>query len=128
MNVASVEGTGGLEQQNVHFRIRVRPVLGSVRHDDELALGDQECLFDARGVAVPHVELALQYEEHFVLHLVAMPNEVPLELDDFDALAIEFPYNLRTPMFVESGELLFETNLFHRATVLQIDDSAKCEN
>jgi hypothetical protein len=43
-------------------------------------------------------------------------------------LAIEFPDNLRTPMFVECGELLFEMNLFHRVTVLQIDDSAKCEN
>jgi hypothetical protein len=128
LNVAGIDGTGGLEQQNVHFRIGVRPVLGSVRHDDELALRDQKCLFDARGVAVSHVEFALQDEEHFVFPFVTMPNEVSLELDDFDVLTIELPYDLRTPMFVECGELLFETNLFHRATVLQIDDSAKCEN
>ena len=70
--------------------LRDRTVLDAARDDDELALVQRQ---DA--VAELHVEPPVHHEEKLVLGVVSMPDELALELDELDVLAVQLADDLR---------------------------------
>jgi hypothetical protein len=77
------------------------PVLDATGHDQELALLQPH-------VTIPklHAKPAFDDQEEFVLMVVVMPDEQPLELDQLDLLAVLFANDLRLPLVAEQRQLL----------------------
>jgi hypothetical protein len=86
-------------------------MLYAARNDEELALANRDDV-----VAELHGERALEDHEELVLCLVAVPDEGPLELDDFDVLAVELADDLRVPVRGESGEAVLQIDDVHGGT------------
>jgi hypothetical protein len=84
-DVAGVERSGGLEQEQPAFFVGDGLVLDATGNDDELAFFDPFVT-----VAEFHAEAAFHHEEHFVLVFVMMKNEFALEFVELDGLAVEF--------------------------------------
>lgn len=84
--------------------VRARPVLDAARHDQEFTFGEIEAGLDALGVAVVHVKRAADDEEHFILMVVMMPEELASDFDELHVLAVEFAHYLGGPRFGELRE------------------------
>src|SRR5690242_14882137 len=63
-----------------------------------------------RSIAKLHPEFTAHKEEHLVLIVVVMPDELAQEPDQLDLLAVEIADDLRAPVLGELGELLGEIN------------------
>ena len=106
--VARVQRRGRLEQQNVRLLFGDGPMFNATRHDQELACYQPD-------VPIPklHAKPALDDEEEFVLVVVVVPDERPLELDQLHLLAVQLADNLRLPLVAELRQLLAEVHLVH---------------
>ncbi len=105
-DIARVQRRGGLEQQDVDLLVGDGPVLHAPGHDQELALLQADL-----SVTEVHAEPSLHDQEEFVLVVVLVPDELALELDQLDVLAVEFADDLRAPVVLEEGQLLGEVHL-----------------
>src|SRR5438105_5034350 len=76
LNVAGVEGGGGLEEEDVRLLLGDRPMLDAARDDQEFPLFQPDV-----AIAQLHAEAALHHQEHLVFVLMVVPDERPLELD-----------------------------------------------
>jgi hypothetical protein len=96
LHVAGVQRRGRLEEQDVDLLVCNGAVFDPTGHDQELALFQPF-------VAIPelHAKAALHHEEEFVLVVVFVPDELTQELDQLHLLAVQFPDDLRTPVFAE---------------------------
>src|SRR5271170_69853 len=109
-DVAGVQRRGRLEQQDVGLFLGDRPVLDPAGYDEELALLQPD-------LAIPeiHAESPLHHQEQLVLVLVMMPDELALELDQLDLLAVELAGDPRLPLLADLAELLREVHLLDGA-------------
>src|SRR5260370_7189451 len=85
-------------------------MLDASRNDDELAFAN-----DGFVVAEFHAQCAFDDEEELVFGVVMVPDELPLELDDFDFAIVDFADNARIAVVREATELFFEVDGFHFA-------------
>ena len=90
---AGVEGGCRLEEHNVYLVVGVWAVFDSVRNYNHLALLQRDS-----AVSKSHFERTRQDKEEFVLGVVVVPLESPLELGQSDMLSVEFGDDLRVPM------------------------------
>ena len=97
LNIAGIEGRGGLEEDDPAFLLGDGTVFGSARDDDELAGFDPFVV-----VAEFHAEAAFDDEKHFVFVIVMVEDEGAVELDEFDLLSVEFGGDSG---FVEVGDM-----------------------
>jgi hypothetical protein len=109
LDLARVPRARGLEDEDLDFVVRRRPVFHAVRHDDELAGPD---LDDT--IAEFHAETAADAEEQLVLALVLVPEERALEFDQLDFLSVQLADDFRTPVLADQGQLLGDVYLVHR--------------
>jgi hypothetical protein len=100
-DVAGIEGGGRLEEHDRTLLVSHGPVFDSPWHNDKLALVQLDRL-----VTELHPELSLNYQEHLVFVLMAVPDELALKLDQLDQLSIEFAGDVWLPRFVNSGEFV----------------------
>jgi len=107
-DVAGVERGRRLEQKQPALLVGNGAVLGSARHDDEFPFFDP---FVA--IAEFHAESAFDHQEHFVLVLMMMEDELALQLVELDVLTVEFGRDVRLPVFGNLGELIGDVNLLH---------------
>src|ERR1051326_3627275 len=63
-----------------------------------------------RAIAKIDPQLALADKERFVGLLVIMPDEVALQLHDFELVVVHFGDDLRLPLLVEQRELLAQVD------------------
>src|SRR5262249_42956169 len=56
----------------------------------------------------------LDHQEQLVLVLVMVPEELALELDQLDLLAVQLADDLGTPLVLEPGELFADVHFFDR--------------
>jgi hypothetical protein len=84
------------------------PVFDATRHDQEFALFQPD-------VPIPklHAKPAFDDEEEFVLVVVVVPDERPVELDQLDLLAVQLADDRRLPRVAERRQLLAEVHLLH---------------
>src|SRR6516164_3392865 len=85
----------------------------AARHDHEFAFAEIHACFSSGFVAVVHAETAMKHEEHLVLELMVMPDEVALKLHQLHQLTVEFANDFRLPMLLESIEFLGDPHLLH---------------
>src|SRR5262245_3789913 len=76
---------------------------------------DQEFALFEPDVPIPelHAEAALDHEEEFVLVVVVVPDERPLELHQLHLLAVQFTHDLRLPLLAEQRQLLGQVDFLH---------------
>jgi hypothetical protein len=74
-------------------------------------------------IAELHVEPAVHYEKQLVLGVVSMPDELALELDELDVLAVELADDLRVPAGIEPGERFAKVDLFRAASRRRVVES-----
>jgi hypothetical protein len=93
LHVARVQSRGRLEQQDVRLLLGHGPDFDAGRHDQEFAYFQPD-------VSIPelHAEPAFDDEEEFVLGVVVVPDERPLELDQLHLLAVQLADDLRFPL------------------------------
>src|SRR5262245_10772436 len=84
------------------------PVFDATRDDQELA-------FFKPDVPIPklHTKPTFDDEEKFVLMVVMVPDERPLEFDQFHLLLIQLADDLRFPLVAEQRQLLAEIDFLH---------------
>src|SRR5207237_7148275 len=84
------------------------PVFDATVDDQELALFEPD-------VPIPklHAKPAFDDKEEFVLGVVVVPDERPLELDQLHLLAVQLADDLRLPLVAELRQLLAEDYLLH---------------
>src|ERR1043166_7767370 len=63
-----------------------------------------------RAIAKIDPQFALDDEERLIGLLVIMPDEVALQLHDFELVVVHFGDDLRLPLLVEQGELLAQVD------------------
>jgi hypothetical protein len=83
-------------------------VFHPARHYDELAL-----LNPFMAVAEIHAEAAFDYEEHLVLILMMVKDELAIQLDEFDVLAVELGGDAGLVVFGDFRKLLGNVDLGH---------------
>jgi hypothetical protein len=118
-NVTGVEGGGGLEEHDPDFFFGDGAVLHAARDDDELAGLDPFMALAEAGVVrtgiaqlsfpigffpVLHAKAAFDYEEHFVLVVVVVPNEFGVGFDQLYHLSVEFAGDVGLVVFGNFGE------------------------
>jgi hypothetical protein len=82
-------------------------VFDAPRHDEEFALFQPNV-----PVAKLHAKAALDHQEQLVLVIVVVPDELALEFDQLDELAVQLASDLRLPVGGEAGKLVAEIDLF----------------
>src|SRR5262249_4966119 len=95
-HVAGVQRRGWLGEKKVGFLLGNGPVFDATRHDQEFALFEPDV-----PILELHAEAALDDQEEFVLVVVVVPDERPLELDQLHLLAVQFTHDLRLPLLAE---------------------------
>ena len=83
LHVAGVARGRRLEEEHLDLLLRHRSMLHTARDDDEIAGGQLD-----RTIAKINPESAPQSEKHLVGVVVTVPDELPLELDQLDLLAL----------------------------------------
>jgi hypothetical protein len=104
-HIARVEGVARLDEYNVSFFFCDRHVFHSVRDNEEFARAN-----DHIAIAQSHRELPLDYEEHLILFVVMMPDELTFQLYYFHVTIIDFSNDARVAIVAEKGKLLREIN------------------
>src|SRR5262245_48135250 len=89
----------------MHFRAGDGSMFNAPRHNQELPLLQRDL-----AIAKLHHEVALDDEKELVFKVVLVPDEVALELDEFDVLAIELPDDPWPPMVVNEGQLVLHVD------------------
>ena len=84
LDIPGIPDAGGLEEDELDLLDRHGAVLHTMGHHQALA-GTE---FDDP-VTEFHPEVAPMDQEKFVLDVVMMPDELPLDLDELDLLAVE---------------------------------------
>src|SRR5581483_11620004 len=108
LDVPGIARRSRLEQEHVRLDGRDRQVLDPARDDRELAGRELDL-----AIAQPDHEAPGQDQEQLVFALVAVPDELALELHE---LAVQLPDHLRAPAIGEESELLREVHLLHRTS------------
>jgi hypothetical protein len=106
LDVARVQRSCGLEEDDFDFFLGDRTVLDTAGDDEELTGAELDA-----PIAEFHDEAALVDEEHLVLMLVVMPDELAFELGELDVLAVEFRGNARRPVFGDACESFIQVDL-----------------
>jgi hypothetical protein len=113
-DVASVQGGGGLEEQDPAFFVGDGTMFDTARDDDELAFFDPFVT-----LAKLHAEAAFDYKEEFVFVLVMVKDEFAFEFVELDVLAVEFGGDVGLPVFGDLGEFFGEVDLVHRRSLIR---------
>ena len=108
LNIAGIEGGGGLEEDDPAFLLRDGTVLGSAGDDDEFSGFDPFVV-----VAEFHAETALDDEEHFVFVVVMVEDEGAVEFDEFDLLSVQFGGDSGLVEVGDEGEFFGDVDFGH---------------
>src|SRR5262249_34452100 len=109
LDITGVARGRRLEQQDLDFFVGHPPVLNPARYDQEFPFPQLH-----RAVTELDAEAPADHEKELVLHLVMMPDESPLALDQLHLLPVEFTDDLRAPVLAEPGKLFGKIDFFHR--------------
>ncbi len=103
--VASVDRSRGLHEHGAAFTSCRGHVFDPLRNDKHLPILD-------RYIAISQVNghFPIQHDEHLIGVFVAMPNELPLKLDEFEMILVHLGDNLRRPVLRELRELFAEVD------------------
>jgi hypothetical protein len=96
----------------VDFLLGDRPVFDATGNDQELAFLQPDVPIPER-----HVEAALHHQEQLVLVVVVVPDELALELDPLDLLAVQFADDRRISVVAKPRQLLAEVDLPYDASI-----------
>src|SRR5688500_20403566 len=91
-DVARVESTRGLEEDDLDLVVGHRPVLDTPWHADQLTRAELD-----RAVAELHAELPAVNEEQLVLVVVVVPHELTAKLYELSLLVVKLLNVPRTP-------------------------------
>src|ERR1051326_8354761 len=103
--VARVEHAARLDQQQFDLPFRIGLAFYAFRNDEHFTRRHMH-----RAVAKIDPQLALDDQERLVGLLVIVPDEVALQLDDFELVVVHFGDHLRLPLLVEQRELLAQVD------------------
>ena len=94
------------EEKQMNLVLRHRTVLDAPGDNAELPFAELD-------VAVTEAdrERALHHEKEFILPVMAVPDELTLELRELDVLSVQLSDDLRRPLVGEEGELFGEVDL-----------------
>lgn len=116
-HVTRVQSSRWLKQQNVDFSCSNWTMFGSTRNDHELAFLQVQVSSSPAIVLILHPERSMQDEKQLILIIVPMPNELALELHQFDVLPVQLAYDPRRPVLAYRLELLAQSDLLHASIV-----------
>src|SRR5579864_2220945 len=107
-HIARIQRRGWLEKQDVRHLLSDRPMFDATRNDQEFAFFEPDM-----PILKLHAEAAFDNEDQFVLVVVVVQYERPLEFDQLHHLAIQLADDLRLPLVAELRQLLFQVHLVH---------------
>ena len=114
LDVARVQSGLRLEHQQVRLLLGNGEMLNASGNDDELALFQPNV-----AIGQPDQQSSLYDEEEFILRIVMMPDELSLDLHQFDVRVVELADDLRTPVVLEEAELASKVYLFRLSSRFQ---------
>lgn len=112
-DVAGIEQVSRLEEKELDLLFRYRTVLYTSGYYHQFSSAELDA-----AISKVDSQNATEDEEHLVLVVVLMPDELPFHLDHFDFLAVELGDDPGPPVLVNGGELLLEIDLLHRPRAL----------
>src|SRR5215218_1296728 len=111
-HVTSVPDTLRLDQQQMYFLHRYRPMLDSARDYHELTRGEHD-----PSVTKFNGELTFQNHEQLVLLSMRMPHELSLDSGQLHMAVVQVGHDLGAPLISEAAELINQVDLRHHARV-----------
>ena len=96
------------EQHDPRFFFSTRLVFHTAWHHNHVSLPDV-----LRSVAEVHGQFPLEHEEEFVFVVVGVPHKIPLDLRDFDILAVQRGHDPRVPVVVDEVKFGGEVDWEH---------------
>src|SRR6516164_559431 len=107
-DVPGVQGRLGLKEQNLRLFVGYRKMLHAARDDDEFAW-----TYDFLVIAEFHAHAAFNHQEHFVLVVVMMPDELPLKTHGLDVAVVDFAQDLGAPVLFKLRKFLGDVDGLH---------------
>jgi len=111
-DVTRVSDALGLYQHEMHFVTRHGPVLDALWYDDELTRTERDL-----AIAELDGEVALDHDEKLVFIFVLMPDELTLNLGQFDLAVVQIRHDFRIPLIVKATEFLGQVDLVKHASI-----------
>jgi hypothetical protein len=108
LNITSVDGRGGLEEDDPAFFVGYWTVLDAARYDDEFAFFDPLVV-----VAEIHAETAFNDQEELVFVVVMVEDKFSFELVELYVLAVELGGDVRLPVLGNPGKFIGDVDLGH---------------